>query len=96
MATIRAHVVLPAELAREIDKLAGPRGRSTFLVETAEKEVKRRKMLSFLEDDSLAWRDENHPDVAAVGAAEWVHRLRREQSSRQKRLARSVRKGSSR
>ncbi len=96
MATIRAHVVLPAELAREIDKLAGPRGRSTFLVETAEKEVKRRKMLAFLEDDSLAWRDENHPDVAAVGAAEWVHRLRREQSSRQKRLARSAREGSSR
>jgi hypothetical protein len=88
MATLRAHVVLPVELAKEIDSLVGPRGRSAFLVETAEKEIRRRKMLAFLESDKPAWRDEDHPDIAEVGAAAWVHNLRRERSPRQEHLDR--------
>lgn len=82
MGTVRAHVILPEELAREIDKLAGPRGRSAFLVETAEKEVRRRKLLAFLESDTPAWRDEDHPDIVELGTAEWVRQLRREPSAR--------------
>ncbi|HEX7728957.1 MAG TPA: hypothetical protein VF392_07970 [Terracidiphilus sp.] len=88
MGTVRAHVILPEELAREIDKLAGPRGRSAFLVETAEKEVRRRKLLAFLESDTPAWKPEDHPDIEAIGAAAWVRQLRRQQSPRQKRLER--------
>ena len=86
MATVRAHVVMPEKLAKDIDALVGPRGRSAFLVETAEKEVKRRKLLAFLESEEPVWKDEDHPDIAEQGAAAWVHNLRREQSSRQKRL----------
>jgi hypothetical protein len=82
MATLRAHVVLPAELAKEIDELVGPRGRSAFLVETAAKEVKRRKLLAFLESDEPAWRDENHPELVEMGTAEWVRSLRHEPSVR--------------
>ena len=48
MATVRAHVVMTAKLAKDIDELVGPRGRSAFLVELAEKEVKRRKLLAIL------------------------------------------------
>jgi hypothetical protein len=86
MATVRAHVVMPEKLAKEIDALVGPRGRSAFLVETAEKEVKRRKLLAILNSEEPLWREEDHPDIAEQGAAAWVHNLRREQSSRQKRL----------
>jgi hypothetical protein len=86
MATVRAHVVMPEKLAKEIDALVGPRGRSAFLVETAEKEVKRRKLLAILNSEEPIWREEDHPDIAEQGAAAWVHNLRREQSSRQKRL----------
>ena len=82
MATQRAHVVLPARLLREIDALVGPRGRSAFLVETAEKELKRRRLLAFLESDEPAWKDENHPDLAELGTAEWVRRMRNESSVR--------------
>ena len=82
MATLRTHIVLPAELAEEIDKLVGPRGRSAILVETAEREVKRRKLLAFLDSDEPAWRDEDHPDIAENGAAAWVRALRNEPSSR--------------
>jgi hypothetical protein len=90
MATVRAHVVMPAKLAKEIDALVGPRGRSAFLVETAEKEVKRRKLLALLDRNEPFWREEDHPDIAEQGAAAWVHNLRREQSSRQKQLDESA------
>jgi hypothetical protein len=82
MATLRTHIVLPEELAREIDEIAGPRGRSAFLVETAEKEVRRRKLLAFLESDEPAWHEKDHPDIAEIGTAEWVRSLRNESSSR--------------
>jgi len=84
MATQRAHIVLPAELVKAIDELVGPRGRSAFLVETAEKEIRRRKLLEFLGSDEPAWRDKDHPDLAKLGTAEWVRRLRREPSVRHK------------
>jgi hypothetical protein len=82
MATLRTHIVLPAELANEIDELVGPRGRSAFLVETAAKEIKRRKLLAFLNSDEPAWRDENHPELVEMGTAEWVRSLRNEPSVR--------------
>ena len=82
MATVRAHVVLPAKLAKDIDELVGPRGRSAFLVELADKEVKRRKLLAILESNEPTWKDENHPDITEMGTAEWVRSLRNEPSVR--------------
>jgi len=86
MATLRAHIVLPAKLAKEIDELAGPRGRSAFLVELAQNEVRRQKMLAFLDRSKPAWRTEDHPDMEEHGPAAWVHDLRRERSARQEHL----------
>ena len=82
MTTQRAHIVLPSELAKEIDELVGPRGRSAFIVETTAKEVKRRKLLAFLKSDEPVWRDEDHPELAEMGTIEWVRALRNEPSTR--------------
>jgi hypothetical protein len=82
MATLRTHINLPEELARDLDELVGPRGRSAFLVETAAKEIKRRKLLAFLESDEPAWRDEDHPELVEMGTAAWVRSLRGEPSTR--------------
>ena len=82
MPTLRAHIVLPAELVEEIDELVGPRGRSAFLSETAAKEIKRRKLLAFLEGADAAWKDGDHPEFAAQGTADWVRALRNEPSAR--------------
>jgi hypothetical protein len=83
MAMLRTHIVLPRELAKEIDELVGPRMRSAFIVETTAKEVRRRKLLAFLESGSdTAWQDENHSDLAAMGTAEWVRAQRGEPSVR--------------
>jgi hypothetical protein len=67
-------------LLREIDELVGPRGRSAFLLETAKEELKRRKLLRFLEDNDPAWRDSDHPELKDSG--EWVRGLRAENETR--------------
>jgi hypothetical protein len=81
MNTKRAHVLLPEDLLREIDALVGPRGRSSFLVETAREEVRRQKLLRFLKNEERAWKDEDHPELAG-GAASWVRKLRIESEGR--------------
>jgi hypothetical protein len=81
MSTRRAHVLLPEDLLQEIDALVGPRGRSSFLVETARQEVRRQKLMQFLEGKDPAWKDKNHPELAE-GAAAWVRKLRTESDAR--------------
>jgi hypothetical protein len=79
--TQRAHILIPADLLREIDAIVGPRGRSAFLLETAREEVRRRKLLRFLESDEAAWREREHPELGK-GSAEWVRNLRAESEGR--------------
>jgi len=81
MTTKRAHVLVPEDLLREIDALVGPRGRSSFLVETARQEVRRQKMLHFLGSKDSTWKDKDHPELAG-GAAAWVRQLRTEGDAR--------------
>lgn len=86
MPTKRAHILLPDDLLREIDSLVGPRGRSSFLVETARTEVRRQKLLQFLEGKGpagreSAWRESDHPELAA-GADVWMRKLRAENDAR--------------
>jgi hypothetical protein len=82
MATLRTHLVLPAELVSEIDELVGPRQRSAFITEVASAEVKKRRLLEFLRSSEPVWKDEDHPDLAAMGTAAWVESLRNEPSTR--------------
>ena len=81
MSTKRAHVLLPEDLLREIDSLVGPRGRSSFLAETARQEVRRQKLLHFLESKDTAWKDRDHPELADNASA-WVQRLRTQSEGR--------------
>ena len=90
MGAVRAPVVLPEELVAEIDSLVGPRGRSAFLVETAQAEVRRRLLLAFLRDPEPAWKDEDHPELVRLGTAEYVHQMRRETSPRKERIRRKL------
>jgi len=73
----RAHIVLPEDLVEEIDSLVGPRGRSAFLVETARNELRRHKLLRFLNSKEPVWKDENHPELKQ-GSGSWVRKLRSE------------------
>ena len=77
----RAHILLPQDLVREIDSIVGPRGRSAVLVETAREAVRRRKLLRFLENDTPAWKDEDHPELSD-GSDAWVREVRQQSEKR--------------
>jgi len=79
----RAHVVLPEDLARDIDAIAGRRGRSAFLVKTAAEAVRRAKLLEILESDRPIWKDKDHPELAK-GSAVWVRKIRGENEKRRR------------
>jgi hypothetical protein len=79
--TQRAHILIPGDLLKEIDALVGPRGRSAFLLETARQEVRRRKLLCFLESEEPVWSADGHPELAH-GAAVWVQQLRKHSEGR--------------
>ncbi len=85
----RTHILLPRDLLREIDAIVGKRGRSSFLVETAREAVRRRKLLHFLGNDTPAWNDSQHSELAH-GSAAWVRKLRQEGESRTGRRPRGA------
>lgn len=81
----RTHVVLPEDLLREIDKIAGSRGRSAFLADLAKREIKRQRLLEFFRRKEPIWKDEDHPELKD-GAAAWVRKLRAESEARFERI----------
>lgn len=86
MGVQRAHVVFPEDLAAQIDKIAGKRGRNAYIVETMRAEVKRRNLLAFLEDPTPAWKDKDHPELAKLGTEAYVRKMRSGKSERQKKV----------
>lgn len=78
----RTHIVLPEDLAHEIDAIAGRRGRSAFLVKTAAEAVRRAKLLQILESGTPVWKNEDHPELAE-GSGSWVRKLRKESEREQ-------------
>ncbi len=82
MATRRTHIILPADLIKEIDALVGPRGRSAFIAETARRELHKRRLLEFFSRDEQAWKDQDHPEWPNGDSDAWVRRLRDQSSDR--------------
>jgi hypothetical protein len=81
MATRRTHIVIPEPLVSEIDRLVGKRGRSQFLTQAAEKELRRLRQIRALEGVAGSWRDKDHPELKG-GAARWVKELRKDSDRR--------------
>lgn len=81
MKTKRTHIVIPAHLAAQIDRLIGRRGRSRFLAQAAEKELMRLRQVEALHAAVGAWKDEDHPELRQ-GAVAWVRKVRREDEKR--------------
>ncbi|MFI5253849.1 MAG: hypothetical protein ACHQ15_00100 [Candidatus Limnocylindrales bacterium] len=84
MALARTNLTLPIELIREVDELAGPRGRSAYVAEAVRLRLKRDHLRRTLDETygaargKSAWRD-------ADEAYRWLRSLR-EDSSRDDRL----------
>src|ERR1700722_781775 len=59
----RAHVILPADLLAEVDRLVGARGRSAFLADLVRREIQRRNLLAALREARGSWKTEEHPEL---------------------------------
>jgi predicted transcriptional regulator len=57
MAMQRTTVTMPGELLAEVDRLAGPRGRSAFVAEAIEAKVKRERLRRAIEETRGVLRD---------------------------------------
>ena len=85
MNTKRTHVVLAAQLVKDIDTLVGSRQRSSFLTQAAQRELMRLRQIKALEAAADAWKDKDHPELKQ-GAARWVQKLRRQDEKRFSKL----------
>lgn len=85
MRTPRTLVPIPPSIAAEIDKIAGQKHRTRFIVELLESEIRRREQLRALEEAAGCWKDEDHPELAN-GAETWVRKMRRQSEDRFQRL----------
>jgi hypothetical protein len=78
----RAIIEIPLELANELDTVAGTGNRSKFVIELLDHELRRRRQLEIFRAIEPVWKDEDHPELAAIGAEEWVRQQRQESESR--------------
>jgi hypothetical protein len=81
----RTVIAIPPKVAAKIDKIAGHRHRTEFVVDILEQEILRREQLAALEQSAGTWTDEDHPELAEGGAA-YVARIRQEDEARFEQL----------
>jgi hypothetical protein len=74
-------------LVADIDKLVGKRGRSAFLTELAQREIKLRRQREALRETAGAWKSEDHPELAQ-GTEAWIREIRSLDSRRFEELER--------
>lgn len=73
--------MIPEPLVSEIDRVVGKRGRSGFLIQAAEKELRRLQQIKALEHAAGAWKDKDHPELKG-SVSSWVKELRKESDRR--------------
>ncbi len=59
----KAHLVIPAEILDEVDKIAGKRKRSLFIAEATREKLEKERFIKILEETHGAWTDRNHPEL---------------------------------
>jgi metal-responsive CopG/Arc/MetJ family transcriptional regulator len=76
---VRTNLLLPAELVREVDRLAGPRGRSRYVAEALAIRLRRDRLREAVAATAGVLRAEDYPEWRSSEAVvEWVHRGRAE------------------
>ena len=56
---VRTNLLLPAELVKAVDEVAGPRGRSRYVAAALERAVRRDRLRAAMDATAGAWKD--HP-----------------------------------
>ncbi len=76
---VRTNLLLPEELVREVDRIAGPRNRSRFIAEAVEARLRRARLREAWEKSFGILRREDHPHWAtSEKVVDWVREMRAE------------------
>lgn len=80
--SLREHTGVLPRLELAAAKFDSEQERTALLIDSIDIELRRQRLLAFLSKTEPASKEEDHPDIAATGAAAWVHNLRQEKSVR--------------
>lgn len=73
----RVHVVIPDEILKDIDELAGERGRSRFITEAAEARARKEKLRKVLHETAGTLDISKHPEWQTTEkVGQWIRDLR--------------------
>jgi len=79
--SVRTNLLLPKELVRELDEVAGPRGRSRFVAEAVAYRLRRERLRRAFDRSFGVLKREDHPHWATPEkVVEWVRELRAEET----------------
>ena len=79
---VRTNLLLPEALVREVDKYAGPRGRSRFVAEALEAKLKRERLRVAIKESAGVLSAEDYPYWAtSEDVVEWVRARRAEKTT---------------
>lgn len=80
--TVRTNLLLPEALVREVDKYAGPRGRSRFVAEALEAKLKRERLREAIRESAGGLTAEDYPYWAtSEDVVAWVRARRAEETT---------------
>jgi metal-responsive CopG/Arc/MetJ family transcriptional regulator len=77
MTLIRTNLTLPADLLREVDELAGPRGRSRYVAEAVGQRLRRDRLRRAVESSAGVFRG-TQQSMSRDEVSAWVDELRAE------------------
>lgn len=77
--SVRTNLLLPEDLVEQLDRVAGPRGRSRYVADAVRERLRRDERMAAIKAAAGLWRD--HPLFPTSEAVvEWVRELRREET----------------
>jgi hypothetical protein len=77
--TVRTNLLLPKALVDEVDRYAGPRGRSRYVAEALEARLRRDRLREAVRATAGAWKA-NPLFPTPESVVEWVRELRAEET----------------
>lgn len=78
---VRTNLLLPAELVRELDEIAGPRNRSRFVADAVSYKLRREKLRRAFEAARGILKPEDYPHWdTPEKVVEWVREMRAEET----------------
>ncbi len=79
MTLTRTNLTLPEDLVREVDEIAGPRGRSRYVAEAVTQRLKRDRLRRAVDASAGIFRGTPHAQ-SRNQVSQWIDQLRAEES----------------